>query len=117
MRTTWIRATVLAALLVAMLCACRWDAKSADPPRPDSVPESALWIGGPDGGAFVEVKAPQDNVYAVAVFDESGDLWFRGPMILDREPEKSFAVGDRSAYSAWDGKRVLLADGRSLVSR
>lgn len=102
-------------LLLLTISACTVERISSEPPRPESVPKEALWVGGPDGGAFLTVNPSGKNRYAVQVFSESGDRLFRGTMTLDRDVEKPFAYADVNAYSAWDGQRVLLVDGRSLV--
>ena len=43
--------------------------------RPNNVPESALWRGGPDGGEWIEFVENHDGLYRFRIYsDEKGDL-------------------------------------------
>ena len=104
--------SILPLLMVAAL-ACR---ASADPPRPRAVPKTALWLGGPDGGAFVLVKraAKAPATFDAQIFHENGEVWYRGPMDLDPPGGNAPDVADRAVFSGWDGDRLILTDGRLL---
>lgn len=88
-----------------------------DPKRPAGVPENAIWIGGPDGGVFAVVTATsRHEVFHLAVYhDSTGDILYRGPARL--EPDKGPApnVADPNTFSGWDGSKMILSDGRTLV--
>ena len=72
-------------------------------------------MGGYDGGVFVLLSPAKPNrptVYSVRIFHEDGDVWYQGPLELDRGPPLD--VNDRGQFSAWDGDALLLRDGRVL---
>lgn len=91
--------------------------------RPAEVPQQAYWVGGPDGGVYVNIepttKKQQEakkspKAYAVAIYFDNGEPWYMGTMRLeptDTEPLKLSA----SLFNGWDGEELHLKDGRRLV--
>lgn len=59
------------------------------------VPESAIWIGGPDGGVFVLVKKHNGvdaKIYLAKVYYVSGDIAYNGLMRLYRFRESTIEI-------------------------
>jgi hypothetical protein len=80
------------------------------PPRPSSVPKSATWAGGADGGAWIDCKGVGENFRCVIYNDRSGEVWARG------EYELQPRGADRSlTYGGFDGDTIHLVGNRRLV--
>lgn len=79
-----IRMKVLGLLAAVLAWSC-----SAQPSRPPSVPDQAVWAGGADGGAWVDcgmsTKEPL-TTFQCSVFRKRGDIWIDG---------RSFALVDQ----------------------
>jgi hypothetical protein len=77
------------------------------PPRPSSVPEEAVWAGGPDGGDWILCQeVPTRGSFRCEVFGEvTGRSVARGVFVLTTGPV---------AASFYDGVRIYLKDGRTL---
>lgn len=98
----------LLTLVVGMSCK-----RASAPQRPADVPSSAVWVGGSDGGVFLDCTPTANSLYACSVFnDATGDVLASGKFAEERrESSKPVQVSD---YSAYDGRRILLHSG-SLV--
>jgi hypothetical protein len=86
------------------------------PLRPAGVPKSAVWVGGSDGGVFIVCDSPESDVTANActVFnDGTGDVLMSGRFVF-KTKNSGVAVRDLR-YSAYDGSKILLQNGSSLV--
>jgi hypothetical protein len=62
--------------------------KASSPPfRPRGLASTAIWVGGSDGGAWMDcglaTKEPR-NEYSCSLFHENGDLWSKGSFLLFR---------------------------------
>lgn len=107
--------TSLAFLFLLSGCDVQFEeASGGAPTRPESVPESTLWIGGKDGGVFVEISATdQKPIYKGAVYyDSSGDIWYQGE--FEYTGQESFETDEPSSYSFWDGTDLYLKNGEKL---
>ncbi|MBU2869699.1 hypothetical protein [Colwellia sp. E2M01] len=91
--------------------------ESEIPPRPESIPKSSLWVGGPDGGVYVVLdKKNNENgaVYNAKIFHSEGSISYIGKLIINTSKNPSFDFNDTSFYTGWDGDTLYLKDGRSL---
>jgi len=85
--------------------------------RPDSIPKTALWVGGVDGGIYLEIKKDQNdkpNIYRGVIYHSSGDIDFKGKLSINSK-EPSFEYNNSESYSSWDGDILYLRDGRELT--
>jgi len=98
-----------------MALACEY--RQSDPIHPKGVPQQAVWVGGPDGGVFVEVRpVPSNtNTYMVTIYhDRTGIVLYHGLAELRPAGGEALKVDDPTAFSGWDGEKMILADGRTL---
>lgn len=108
-----------AASTCLLLMACKTGARSTEvdaPPRPQGVPEKAVWAGGLDGGAFILLNPTSPaGRYAGKIYDDNtGEVIFSGTLRVDSKASIPINVTDRKAFDAWDGDTLYLTDGRSL---
>ncbi len=104
-------------LLLTILFACDIQHEEVQaPPRPESVPATALWIGGPDGGVFVKVSMTKvKNIYFGTIyFDSNGEICYQGPFRYTGDD--AFEVDDKSSYSGWDGDYLFLTNHEKLIA-
>lgn len=82
---------------------------------PKNVSESAVWVGGPDGGVYIDLESTEEKqYYNLTVYAQvTGSILYKGKLksenILD-----SFNTRDSSAYSFWDGDNLVLSNGEIL---
>jgi hypothetical protein len=71
-------------LTALMIAAC--GPKDVTWKRPADVPSDAIWIGGVDGGCWVEIKdeLPEDK-YWIAVHFQNGGLWIEDTFYVEEE--------------------------------
>jgi len=81
--------------------------------RPGNVSDSAIWVGGPDGGVYTAVKLLNGGYFGT-VFYESGDIWYEGSFVYTGTA--FFDVSDKALYSAWDGDILYLVNGDKLIA-
>ncbi len=86
------------------------------PPKPDSVPMESIWVGGLDGGVFINMKLTESSPveYWGEIHYISGDLSYRGNFLLLPKSEDGFEIDNPSVYQAWDGDTIYLSDNRQL---
>ena len=50
------------------------------PPKPESVPHNAFWVGGHEGGVYILISAQQDKkTYSGTIyFDTNGEIGYQG---------------------------------------
>jgi hypothetical protein len=80
---------------------------SAPPPRPDHVPEQAIWSGGPDGGWFFDCRLSE--ALECTIYDEeSGTIVKAGTVVLtDWQKVKYRSIADVYAdLDYFDGERI-----------
>lgn len=89
--------------------------KRAEPFRPPSVPQSAVWAGGIDGGAFFQCtpSAHQEANFCTVWEDSNGEVYMKGRYLL--EVERRGATASELKYVAADGNRIYLANEKILV--
>ncbi|MCP4297428.1 MAG: hypothetical protein GY786_17645 [Proteobacteria bacterium] len=88
--------------------------KITPPKKPASIPASAFWIGGIDGGNFIIVKRNKNkkkSFFAEIYNDHSGDVEFEGILEYSGDEEISNKLNDRSIYLGWDGNKLHLVSG------
>ncbi|WP_324171794.1 hypothetical protein [Sulfurimonas sp.] len=84
--------------------------------RHENIPKSAMWIGGLDGGVYIDIKKlpiDEKTIYRATVFYESGSIDYNGTLKINLLG-KNFNYSDVNAYSGWDGDTLYLRDGRFL---
>lgn len=107
-----LRATVLCIVLFG----CSPDPGVVLPPdRPKNVPSDAIWVGGLDGGVFLDLKKISDQVAQGTVYTDLGDIFYRGRLEIT-EGQIDFPLNSMLAYQGWDGENMMLRDGRLLAS-
>lgn len=105
--------TALAILVALASLSCVTEMAQQEPQRPESVSSAANWIGGPDGGVWVELQPDPDRagIYQATITHETGAVAYQGP--LRRQPAADSPI-DPSLIDGWDGDELLLMDGGSL---
>jgi hypothetical protein len=102
-------ALVLMLVIASLACiACK---HKTVPHRPSGVPESAIWAGGADGGAFIECALPTSSkTNACTVYNDStGDVWMSGAFALRGSSSNNLNAEPRFEYA--DGSNIGLSDG------
>jgi len=106
----------LSLLLIATILSC--SSSEENFPRPNSIPQEAMWIGGIDGGAWVLLSKDDTqpkHIYNAEIYgDQAGDLWYSGRLQLDPKEGESFDIKNPDNFGVWDGDNLLLQDGRTL---
>ncbi|MEM6287519.1 MAG: hypothetical protein AAF845_10215 [Bacteroidota bacterium] len=80
---------------------------SYEPARPDGVPASATWAGGPDGGTFIECRDTEvDGVLDCTIYyDFTGDVWDQGFFLN----ETGVSTSDLpEQYGSFNGRKIYL---------
>ena len=110
---------LLAALLVVLPWAGALGGGLAAPQRPASVPKSASWLGGPDGGVFFELSSTDSakgRNYRGTIWRDHGRVWYRGPFHVQPANSAPVDVKKSKQFAGWDGTRLVIDDGRALVA-
>lgn len=91
------------------LSGCDVEISSGQPERSAKIPAEAFWLGGPEAGFYILIK-PSNNrdVYLSEIYYESGDLAYKGPMILYPEGSEGIDVSNEELFKFWDGKSLYL---------
>jgi len=84
--------------------------KPQPPKRPASVPVHAVWVGGLDGGVWVDVKGTvNDRTIECGIYnDQTGDLEYEGKLVGPPNKKPDLAKAD-----AWDGRKLMFEGGYS----
>jgi len=92
--------------------------RPAERQRPKGIPAEAFFVGGNDGGVFLLCKdTPDKYVYHCTIFDDhQGTLLNENNFRTATGQQLCIDVANRSIFSAWDGSRILLKDGRWMES-
>jgi len=73
-------------------------------------PKGSWWLGGADGGVFVNIKDdnnPDDTIYYGTIyFDSDKTVWYQG--LFKLVGSINFKVDNYEQYSGWDGERLHL---------
>ena len=80
--------SVLTTLVLILLVQACTEGQLVDPERPASVPQSAVWRGGLDGGNWVNCLE-KDGILECAVYWQTGDLYSRQQFELCRSQNPS----------------------------
>lgn len=116
LHSTRVLPLVVAAGVAAMLGCSRLPCGTA---RPAGVPAQAFWLGGPDDGVFVQLN-PHDGAaatsYSGSIYHSDGSIWYAGKFVLKPAGSRPIDPFDRAQFAGWDGTRILLQDGRSLLA-
>ena len=102
---------VIAATAIAVGC---MQDSAGEPRRPPAVPARATWVGGPDGGVFVVLRATTATTYAGTVYYPDGSIWYAGTFVLRPLGARAFDPARAKQLSGWDGTKLLIDDGRTL---
>lgn len=115
-----------AAVMCASLAAC--DHESSARSRPSTVPATAVWAGGADGGAWITCMPLDRKPYRYRCFtynDQSGSIWAEGEYVLrsaqwnEKTKGASFSpvadVPTQLKYTSFDGEIIRLAHPLVLV--
>ncbi|MEP7364907.1 MAG: hypothetical protein ABI972_16770 [Acidobacteriota bacterium] len=108
----------LAALFLGAILQLGCTTTPVTPARPANVPERAMWIGGSDGGVWVELHATAgqaSTVDAKVYADVSGEPLFQGKLAAEPPGAVLPPLHDASSFGGWDGTALLLKDGRRLA--
>ena len=84
--------------------------------RPLNVPHDAMWIGGLDGGIYLNINKSENEpplIYDVIIYFSVGEVDYKGKLKIN-SLEKPFDYTNVNSYSAWDGDTLYLRDGRQL---
>ncbi|HDM8209856.1 hypothetical protein [Vibrio campbellii] len=81
--------------------------------RPSLVPLSAHWVGGLDGGVYLEVYAVGDNYTGTVYYQNSGEVWYQGG--FKYSGKGSIDVNNGKLFSSWDGDTIYLTTGEKLT--
>ncbi len=92
------------------VCSCSIDEE------PKLGPDGSWWLGGDDGGVFVNIADdanPNDNIYRGTIYNDSDhSIWYQGAFELSGEID--FNPQDRKSYLFWDGQFLHLEGGSYL---
>ena len=102
-------------LLLTAVCAVLMTACSIETVPPQG-PEGSWWVGGADGGVFVNITDDNnlsDNIYSgIIYYDSDQSVWYNGNFKL--VGDLVFSPEDHSLYVGWDGERLLLTESSYL---
>lgn len=107
-------------LLLALIYLSGCDIQQSEseaPNKPSVVPGKAFWVGGLDGGVFALVeksKSLEPNEYYGKIYYASGDVAYKGKMIL--LPKNSDAIDylNPKVYQGWDGDTLYVVGNKQL---
>ncbi len=85
------------------------------PPRPNGVPESAVWAGGVDGGAFVDCRYnPTTRLDSCTVYnDGTGEVWMKGTYRL-HGTDHGIPLSSKD-FDGADGELIQLTSGKGYL--
>lgn len=101
-------------ILIFLLLACEPISTYEPESRPNGIPISALWVGGPDGGVYVTMQVVDGDYSGTIYFDSTGEVWYEGRFRYSGNTP--FDASEASNYTAWDGDTLYLANGQQLDS-
>jgi len=90
------------------------EAKVVAPQRPATVPASAIWAGGADGGAWINCAPISGERYSCVVFDDQrGAVWAQGEYLL--RGQVSATSQPHLQYVSFNGTHIDVVGGQTLV--
>ena len=103
---------IITCIVILFLIACQPLTNARPDLRPEPVTVSALWVGGADGGVYVEIGRNDKNYSGTVYTDSTGDAWYNGFFTYRGTAE--FDVKSAASYTGWDGEMLYLANGEYL---
>ncbi len=103
--------------MIVFTTSCDLEVYTEQPERPANIPETSLWVGGPDGGVFLFIKEldkSDKNLYYAEVYYASGDLAYKGSMRIYPTNSGDIDLAKKESFVAWDGDNLYLSDKRYL---
>lgn len=78
--------------------------------RPKNVPQKAIWVGGSDGGVWIESISKRDSTFMLKVFSQNGALLEDAFFTMNEECKDVILNQDELAkkFSAFDGNDIIL---------
>ncbi|HIF5839438.1 TPA: hypothetical protein ACX3EF_004694 [Vibrio parahaemolyticus] len=101
--------------LVFLLAGCEPVDITEERDRPSLVPLSAHWVGGLDGGVYLEVYAVGDNYTGTVYYPNSGEIWYQGG--FKYSGKGIINVNNSKLFSSWDGDTIYLTNGEKLTMK
>lgn len=97
------------------LAACGIQIERVDD-EPRRGPGGSFFVGGLDGGVFVKLAAKdaQQGIYTGALYEENGQLIYRGELIHNN-PQARFDPASQESYDLWSGERLYLRNNTYLT--
>ena len=85
--------------------------------RPNGVPESAVWVGGADGGAFIDCTylAATRLDFCTVYNDGTGDVWMKGTFHL-HGTDHGIPLSP-SDYDYADGRAIGLTSNKGYLEQ
>ncbi|MGF1727868.1 hypothetical protein [Photobacterium nomapromontoriensis] len=105
---------LIISILYLFLIACEPVGKYDPIDRPLNIPESAVWVGGADGGAYIYMVFSKNEYKGSVYFDSTGELWYKGSFIYSGKDR--FDTTNRELYASWDGETIYLVNGNTLTA-
>ena len=102
-------------VVIAVLAAGCITETGTIPARPPGLPADAAWVGGPDGGVFVQLAQVSSREYDAAVYYQDGELRHKGRFVRKGEGQDMSRL-TTADLAGFDGTQLLLKQGGSLVS-
>ncbi len=94
------------------------ETEATAPRKPKSVPNSAFWAGGIDGGNFILVskREGEHNLFSAQIYnDNTGDIEYSGVLKYSGNQTIERSLNDPSLYQGWDGEKLHLANGEYMA--
>jgi len=88
------------------------------PQKPKSVPSTALWAGGIDGGNFIDIKPykKEEKLFFAQIYNDfTGELEFEGIVKYNGTRNISNLLNNKSFYRGWDGDNLHLSNGEIMT--
>lgn len=99
-------------ILTVLFSACVGGLKDEDKRKPIGTPEQAKWLGGADGGVWVNIKEHLENErYLIAVYTDGGILWVQDIYQVEQECIETLKQSNQKLFSlmnSFDGINFLL---------
>ena len=100
-------------LIFLLMLGCSVEHEVVEPKKPSQVPESALWVGGMDGGVFIKVKE-KSNKYIGEVYYISGDIAYKGELEIHPKGSTPPNLEAKESFTGWDGDIIYLSNDSYL---
>lgn len=86
--------------------------KLTPPAKPEKVPESAVWVGGYDGGCFILLRSEFSDTCRFTIYNEyTGDMWYDGYFYCNKNDYERISKMDwRELVDCYNGKYIFMKD-------